>query len=143
MIEEAARGVGHLVVMVNTRAGEPVPGALRAQWLQQLHPDVTVVRVEHVLGTDFDNEGLWEEWMALFRRHWPCGAGPDVVFSSERYGDEIARRFGATAEVVDADRSAVPVSATQIRERPLEYLDFLAPPVRAWVEARARGAGRL
>jgi NadR type nicotinamide-nucleotide adenylyltransferase len=140
MIEQASRRVGHLVVMVNTREGEPVPGVLRAQWLQELHPDVTIVRVEHDLDTDFGDDELWEEWMALFRRRWPYDSGPDVVFSSEGYGDEIARRFGATAQVVDADRSAVPVSATQIRERPLEHLDFLAPPVRTWVEAQARGA---
>jgi hypothetical protein len=140
MIEQAAGRVGHLVVMVNTREGEPVPGALRAQWLGELHPEVRVVRVEHDLDTDFGDVELWEQWVALFRRHWPYDAAPDVVFSSEIYGDEIARRFGATAQVVDADRSAVPVSATQIRERPLEYLDFLAPPVRAWVEAQARGA---
>src|SRR5262245_25299812 len=33
MIEWAARRVDHLVVFVNTRAGELVPGELRAQWL--------------------------------------------------------------------------------------------------------------
>ena len=64
-----------------------------------------------------------------------------VVFSSEPYGNEIARRFGARAVAVDPSRTAVPVSATLIRERPLEHLHFLAPPVRAWVEAQARGAG--
>jgi hypothetical protein len=28
----------------------------------------------------------------------------------------------------------VPISATRIREQPAEHLDYLAPPVRAWVE---------
>jgi HTH-type transcriptional regulator, transcriptional repressor of NAD biosynthesis genes len=144
MITQAARQVDRLVVMVNTRDGEPVPGELRAAWLAELHPDVAVVEVRHALRTDFDDEGLWAQWMALFRSHWPpdAGAGPDVVFSSEHYGEEIARRFGARAVAVDPSRAVVPVSATLIRERPLEHLDFLAPPVRAWVEAQARGAER-
>jgi HTH-type transcriptional repressor of NAD biosynthesis genes len=140
MIDAAARQVGRLVVMVNTRDGEPVPGDLRAAWLAGLHPSVTVIEVHHDLATDFDDEELWERWMALFRAHWPFENAPEVVFSSEPYGDEIARRFGATAIAVDPTRATVPISATLVRERPLEHLHFLAPPVRAWVEAQARGA---
>ena len=139
MIDAAATKVDQLVVMVNTRDGEPVPGDLRAEWLADLHPDVTVVEVRHDLRTDFDDQQLWEQWMELFRSHWPlAGEGPDVVFSSEMYGNEIARRFGAQAVAVDPERAAVPISATLIRERPLEHLHFLAPPVRVWVEEQAR-----
>jgi NadR type nicotinamide-nucleotide adenylyltransferase len=141
LIDAANEQVDRLVVMVNSRDTEPIPGELRAQWLAGLHPDVVVVEVRHDLETDFDNEELWAQWMALFRSHWPYEAPPDVVFSSEIYGDEIARRFGAVAVAVDAERTAVPISATQIRERPLEHLNFLAPPVRTWMEAKARGAG--
>ena len=32
----------------------------------------------------------------------------------------------------------MPISATQIREAPLDHLDFLAPHVRAWIEVWAR-----
>jgi len=139
MIDAAASKVDQLVVMVNTRDGETVPGELRAQWLADLHPDVAVVEVRHDLPTDFGNEELWARWMDLFRSKWPLdGDGPDVVFSSEIYGNEIARRFGAEAVVIDAERVAVPISATRVRERPLEHLHFLAPPVRVWVEEQAR-----
>jgi hypothetical protein len=37
--------------------------------------------------------------------------------------------------VVDADRQAVPISATEIRADPGGHLHHLAPPVRSWVEA--------
>jgi HTH-type transcriptional regulator, transcriptional repressor of NAD biosynthesis genes len=140
LIDEAARRVDRLVVMVNTRQGEPIPGEKRAAWLAELNPDVTVVEVRHDLRTDFDDEDLWERWMDLFRSHWPYDDGPDVVFSSEPYGEEIARRFGARAVAVDPARTTVPISATLIRERPLEHLEFLAPPVRAYMEQQARGA---
>jgi len=135
MIDWAASRVDHLVVFVNTRDGELVPGELRAQWLAELHPDVRVVEVRHDLDTNFDDEELWARWMALFRSRWPLPDGPDAIFSSDPYVDGIARRFGAVPVVVDADRVAVPISATQIREAPADHLDRLAPPVRRWVEA--------
>jgi NadR type nicotinamide-nucleotide adenylyltransferase len=138
LIESAAAQVDELVVFVNTRDGEVVPGELRARWLAELHPEVSVVEVRHDLDTDFGDEELWARWIALFRERWPvelAGDGPDVVFSSDPYADELARRLGAACVVVDADRLTVPISATRIREQPAEHLVYLAPSVRAWVEA--------
>ena len=135
MIEWAASRVDRLVVFVNTRDGELVPGELRAAWLAELHPGVSVVEVRHDLDTNFDDEALWAKWMALFRSRWPHDEGPHAIFSSDPYVAGIAARFGADPVVVDPDRVAVPISATQIREAPADHLDRLAPPVRAWVQA--------
>jgi NadR type nicotinamide-nucleotide adenylyltransferase len=136
LITRAGQAVDELVVFVNTRDGEVVPGELRAAWLAELHPGVTVVELRHDLDTDFADEALWRQWIALFRASWPLdGAGPDVVFSSDPYAGELARRLGADCVVVDPDRVTVPISATQVREHPGEHLDLLAPNVRAWVEA--------
>jgi HTH-type transcriptional repressor of NAD biosynthesis genes len=136
MIEWAAERSDRLVVFVNSSSErDTAPGSLRAAWLADLHPDVTVIEVGHRLGTDFGDEELWARWMALFRDHWPHEDGPHAVFSSDSYVVELASRFDATHVVVDADRVTVPVSATQIREHPADHLDRLAPPVRAWVES--------
>ncbi len=139
MIDSAAGQCDELVVFVNSSpVRDTAPGDLRAAWLAELHPDVTVVEVRHELPTDFDDPELWERWMALFRERWPLDDGPHVVFSSDPYVDELAERFGAEAVVVDADRATVPISATQIRAAPGDHLDQLAPVVRAWVEANWR-----
>jgi NadR type nicotinamide-nucleotide adenylyltransferase len=136
MIEWAAARSDRLVVFVNSSSErDAAPGSLRAAWLSDLHPQVTVIEVRHGLGTDFHDEELWERWMALFRDHWPHDRGPDAVFSSDAYVVELAARFDAVHVVVDADRATVPISATQIRERPADHLDRLAPAVRAWVES--------
>ena len=136
MIDWAAQRCERLVVYVNSSAErDAAPGALRAQWLADLHPHVTVIEVRHRLGTDFDDEELWAKWMALFAERWPHEDGPHAVFSSDEYVVELASRFGARHVVVDADRTTVPISATQIRESPGDHLDQLAPPVRAWVES--------
>ena len=94
-----------------------------------------MIELRHSLATNFDDPDLWAKWMELFREHWPFEEGPHAVFSSDEYVSELADRFDATAVVVDAERVAVPISATQIRESPSAHLDRLAPPVRRWVEA--------
>jgi HTH-type transcriptional repressor of NAD biosynthesis genes len=136
MIEWAARRCELLVVFVNTSPGsDTAPGHLRAAWLAELHPEVTVIELRHRLGTDFDDEELWAKWMALFTDAWPHDEGPHAVFSSDAYVVELASRFAAEPVVVDAERVTVPISATQIREDPGAHLHHLAPAVRAWVEA--------
>lgn len=141
-IDEAAARCERLVVFVNTREGETVPGTLRAQWLAELHPRVTVRQVAHNLNTDWNDEELWAQWIALFRGHWPHEVGPHAVFSSDPYVDELARRLQAEAVIVDEPRVNVPISATQIRNDPLGNLGMLAPSVREWVETNHRLFGR-
>lgn len=135
LIEAAASQCDRLVVYVNSRTTDAVPGGLRAAWLAELHADVRVIEVSHDLDTNWDDEGLWAKWIELFRSHWPHESGPDVVFSSEGYSAELARRLGAEPIVVDQERFNVPISATMIRTDPARHLDHLAPNVRAWVEA--------
>lgn len=136
MIEWAAQRCEELVVFVNTSPDrDTAPGDLRARWLADLHPGATVIEVRHRLGTDFDDEDLWAKWMALFTEMWPHDVGPHVVFSSDDYVVDLATRFRADHVVVDAERTTVPISATQIRDDPARHLHRLAPPVRAWVES--------
>lgn len=135
LIDSAEAQCDRLVVYVNSRHTDAAPGRLRAAWLAELHPDVSVVEVVHDLDTDWNDESLWARWIALFRSHWPHAAGPDAVFSSEAYSAELARRLGAEPVVVDEERVNVPISATMIRRDPATHLDQLAAPVRAWVEA--------
>ncbi len=96
---------------------------------------MTVVEVVHDLRTDWDDEALWQQWIELFRRHWPFESGPDIVCSSDPYIAELARRLDADAVVVDAERATVPISATMIRRDPAAHLEMLAPAVREWVAA--------
>ncbi len=134
MIDWAAERCQRLVVFVNTRDGEAVPGHLRAQWLADAHPRVRFIEVNHSLDNDWANEELWAKWMALFRQRWPHPSGPHAVFSSDGYLSEIARRFDAASIPVDPERLSVPISATQIREAPGAHLDLVLPAVRCWIE---------
>lgn len=134
MIEWARERCEQLVVFVNTKQGEAAPGHLRAQWLQDLHPEVKVVQVEHDLHNDWDDQELWAKWINLLRSKWPLANGPEVVVSSDFYISELAQRLGAEAVVCDPERMNVPISATLIRNDPATHLERLAPSVRDWVE---------
>lgn len=135
MIDQAQARVDRLVVYVNCSiTRDSAPGELRATWLTEQHPNVVVRAVRHDLATDWNDEGLWARWIALFREHWPYPDGPHAVFSSDHYVSGIADRIGAAPVLVDPDRANVPISATQIRENPDQHLDLVPPGVRRWIQ---------
>jgi NadR type nicotinamide-nucleotide adenylyltransferase len=56
----------------------------------------------------------------------------DVFFSSEEYGDELARRMGIRHVMVDQSRSTVPISATKVRQNPYAQWAFVPEVVRPY-----------
>jgi NadR type nicotinamide-nucleotide adenylyltransferase len=124
----AAASVERLTVILFTKSGEPIPGDLRATWLRELFPSVELLHVTEEHPVDFGDPAVWELWVRAIRRVLP--AGPDLVFSSEPYGDELARRLAARHVPVDPSRRAVPVSGSAIRAHPLRHWEFLPACVR-------------
>ena len=82
------------------RAGGPADsGSLRAEWLREMAPPARVIVVEDVLPPD-DSRA----WAAYTRE--VLGYAPDLVFTSESYGDAYARFLGARHVLVDRERRA-------------------------------------
>jgi HTH-type transcriptional regulator, transcriptional repressor of NAD biosynthesis genes len=127
LIEAAARSVDELVVIVCSAAWHEIPVKLRVAWIAESFPDVRIVVI------DQEERGLGEDgtvaWAAATLD--ALGGAPDLVFTSEDYGPAYARELGAGHVMVDRGRASVPVSGTDIRERPLAHLEFLSPQVRA------------
>lgn len=140
LIDAAAAWVDRLTVLVCSLEREPIPGATRLAWLRELRPGV-----EFLTHTDEnpqeppDDPRFWEIWTESIRRLVPDG--PDLVFSSESYGEELARRLGASHVTVDPSRRAVPVSGSKIRANPLAHWEHIPPPVRPWFVARVAIVG--
>ena len=129
LIWTALEQVDALTVIVCDDASDSIPANLRAVWLREIFPTVDV-RVYGTTGYDDDSQ-LW----ATLTRAW-LGAAPDVVFTSEGYGDCFARILGCEHVCVDRERTHVPISASQILARPLAHLDYLEPCVRAYFVLR-------
>jgi NadR type nicotinamide-nucleotide adenylyltransferase len=129
LIETALRAVDHLDVLVCVRSDQTISGDLRQKWLQEIHPTAHVILVDD-FGED-DNSKAWAEYTRAI-----LGRAPDIVFTSESYGDAYARYLGCRHVQVDRDRTEVPISATKIRSNPIHYWDFLEPCVRGYFALR-------
>jgi HTH-type transcriptional repressor of NAD biosynthesis genes len=129
LIETALRAVDHLDVLICVLTDQTISGDLRQQWLQEIHPRANVMQVEDI-GYDDDSE----VWGAYTKRI--LGRAPDLVFTSEDYGEAYARCLGCRHILVDRDRRLVPISGTRIRSNPFAFWDFLEPCVRAYFVKR-------
>jgi HTH-type transcriptional regulator, transcriptional repressor of NAD biosynthesis genes len=135
LIDEALGRVDDLTVLVCSLAREPIPGAFRFEWMRELAPAARVVQLPDELPQyPDDHPDFWELWTAAIRRLLPTG--PDLVFTSEEYGDELARRLGARHVAIDPARERFPVSGTAVRENPMENWRFIPPCVRPFFVRR-------
>lgn len=132
LMDAASRQCDELTVLACSIEADPIPGELRYQWLRALRPEHRILLhcTEEVPQAPEDHPAFWTIWEDLLRRWIPESV--EVVFSSEEYGDEIARRLGIEHVMVDLERRAVPVSGTRIRNVPLRYWDFIPDVVRPY-----------
>lgn len=139
LINTARQRVDTLTVLVCSIDADPIPGVFRYQWVRDSHPDCRVVHVaEEVPQAPDEHPDFWPIWTDLIARH----AGPvDVVFTSEAYGDELARRIGARHEGVDRARQAFPITGTAVRADPLAAWAFVPRAVRPYFARRVALVG--
>lgn len=129
LIDSGRAQVDELTVIICQKPHEQPSGELRAAWLQAIHPDVRVLLIDDVY--DEQDSRIWAEnsirWL---------GYAPDVVFTSEDYGERFAFHLGCQHVLIDQARTIVPVSSTKVRTNPMQYWDFLEPAVRGWYVRR-------
>jgi len=129
LIDVACAQAARVTVIVCDNPEQTIPGRLRAAWLQELHPEARVMRVDDEDSTD--DSRVWAENTV----RW-LGYAPDAVFSSEDYGNRYAALMGSVHVLVDRARATVPCSGTQVRADPFAWWDYIAPCVRAYFAAR-------
>jgi NadR type nicotinamide-nucleotide adenylyltransferase len=130
LIDTARAQCGSLTVIVCWRKNQTIPGVLRAQWIQHIHPDVQVKLLDDDRLLDDDSEGWAKNTVEVL------GFVPDAVFTSEAYGDPYASFMGAVHVLVDRERTSVPISGTEVRNDPARCAPFLEPCVRAYYARR-------
>jgi HTH-type transcriptional repressor of NAD biosynthesis genes len=129
LIDTARGQVEQLTVLVCDTPGQTIPAELRASWIQEIHPTVKVMVLD-----DRDDEADMRIWARNTIAE--LGHAPDVVFSSEDYGDHYAHLMGAVHVLVDRERRVVPCSGTAVRANPLGNWECLEPCVRAYYAVR-------
>jgi HTH-type transcriptional repressor of NAD biosynthesis genes len=134
LIDTALAQVDHLDVLICVRPEQTISGELRAQWLREMHPSACVRAIDDP-GKD-DDSAFWAKYTVRILGH-----APDVVFTSEDYGEAYARLLGCRHVMVDRERTRVTVSARAIRAAPLRHWEYLEPCVRAYFAKRISVVG--
>jgi HTH-type transcriptional repressor of NAD biosynthesis genes len=134
LIETALAQVDHLDVLVCSHLSHTIPGELRGQWLREIHPRACVKVIDDP-GHDDDSQ-FWAEYTIRL-----LGRVPDIVFSSEDYGEPYARLMKCRHIMVDRERMRVPISGRMIRSAPFEHWKYLDPCVRAYYLRRISVVG--
>ncbi len=131
LIESAEKQVEKLIVIVGTLKTENISGELRYEWVKETFPHLEV----HHLTDDNpqypqEHPDFWNIWKTSIRKF--ISEKIDFVFTSETYGDELARNLDAKHICIDLPRNTFPVSGTAIRENPMKYWDFIAPAAKPY-----------
>lgn len=113
---------------------ESVSLETRAEWIRQEHPTVVLRTAIDDAPVDYHSDEAWDEHMAVIERLLD---GPvDAVFTSDSYGQELARRLGAEWVQVDEARSLTPVSGRRVRADLAGQWHWLAASVRESLASR-------
>jgi NadR type nicotinamide-nucleotide adenylyltransferase len=140
LVRYAAERSHRLTVVVMAASVESIPLDVRVGWMREAHAEdsnVTVVGIRDDLPVDYESEMLWRGHVELMLEatRTVTSEPVDAVFTSEPYGDELARRLDARHVLVDLTRGANPVSGTAVRADPVGTWTLLEPCVRehlAW-----------
>lgn len=142
LIDFAARQCDRLTVSMSVTPDDPIDPIRREGWLRTLLANRRTASgklIEVVVEPDdFHDPGLplWEAtkaWAAFIRRRFP---DIDCFFCSEEYGAPLSEHLGLPCVYFDKARQQVPVSATQIRQSPFRYWDYIPDVVRPYFVKR-------
>lgn len=134
LIDFAAKQCDQLTVLVCASDQETMPGELRQQWIAETYVDQPQISVDllHYKEAELPNSSESSRTISKVWAHKLKILYPEVnlFISSEPYGAYVAEYMGIDYHVFDQDREQVPISATKIRENPIQYWDFLPEAVK-------------
>ena len=129
VIETALAEMDEVVVMIYATEVTEIPLNVRAAWLRDLYPSITVIECWDNPSDTVSNEREHEIREEDYIVHKLAGRHISHFYCSEYYGEHVSRRLNAVDRRVDEARRQVPISATQIRAQPYHYRKFVHPRV--------------
>jgi len=129
LIQQAKAQVDHLVVLIGYKPIQTISGMVRANWIRTIHPDVEVIEVLEDIP---DAPEPWAERALDVLQ----GRQPDVVFTSESYGEPWAALMRAKHRSIDLHRTHFPISGSQLRQDLVTHWPMLTPPAKAYFAKR-------
>ncbi len=133
LIRFALTQCDELIVSMTYKPTDTIDGQLRFNWIKDCFINEPKINAQLSVD-DFDIESLpladrTRIWAEFIKKRFPP---IEVLFSSEEYGISFAKELGATHFSFDPERKEFPVSATNIRENPFRYWQFIPEVVRPY-----------
>ena len=130
LIEFALKNCNKLYVILCYCSEEPIAGQFREIWLKESlakNKNVTIVPFEYdsekLPNSSVSSKITSKIWAAVFKKMIP---DVNIVFSSEHYGNYVAKYMSIEHKSFDIQRNKISVSASAIRSNPFRYWDFIA-----------------
>lgn len=138
LIDFAGGFVDDLTVLVCTLQKQPIPGALRYEWMRRSFGGVRVLHHPDENPEEPSDAETPEQFWALWRTSILSylDAPPDFVFASEPYGAKLAEVLGAKFIPGDLPRELVPISGTALRGHLGVHWQYLLPAARPYFAKR-------
>lgn len=137
LVRAALSRCDRVTVEVLGGSTESIPVPLRVQWLREEAPTARIASVVDDAEIDFESAAAWEHHTGVIRSLLDPADGPvGAVFTSDAYGEELARRLDAEWVRVDPERSSLTVSSTAVRRDVPGHWWALPAGVRAYLTKR-------
>lgn len=126
-----------VTIYIGTTSRDPIDPMLRLGWMEALYPDTRIVwrHNDTIPQHPHEHPDFQQIWIDEIQST-VLGRPYDYVFASETYGQWVAKGIGAQFVPVDLDRTAVPISATEIRNNPFDHWSKIPDVVRPYFVKR-------
>ena len=137
LVRAALSRCDRVTVEVLGGSTESIPVPLRVQWLVEEAPTARITSTVDDAEIDFESAAAWEHHTGVIRSLLDPADGPvGAVFTSDAYGEELARRLDAEWVRVDPERSSLTVSSTAVRRDVPGHWWALPAGARAYLTRR-------
>lgn len=116
---------------------EIIPGSIRQSWLRKVaafNSKIEILAINYnetdLPNTSDSSNDVAEKWSLFLMAILP--SKPDIIFSSEDYGNFVANAMGAVHIKFDQERKNIPISATAIRSHPFNFWNYIPEIVRPY-----------
>lgn len=133
LIEFGLKHCEKLIIGVCSNALEPIEGETRYGWVKKYYSENLRVKVIHITeelpSSSQSSREISKLWSEYLKVEFP---EVSVIIASEKYGEYLAEYMGIDYRLFDVDRKTIPISATQVRENPFKYWDYLPEIVKPY-----------
>lgn len=139
LINHALSIAKRVTIVVLAEKHEPIDGFQRFCWVRNIYQNPPRSKVlifdydatkDGLVTSSVPNKDVSKKWMHAILSFLEKSDTPDVLAASEEYIKYCSEATGLPYVMYDEKRQHVSISATQIREHPFDYWDYLAPTVK-------------